>query len=138
MFTIFCAHFQLASDTRSAISVNITTYTLICRSSHRGFSAKKGVLKSFANFTRKHLCWSLFSKVAGLKACEFIKRRLQHRCFPMKFTKFLRTPILKTICGRLLLDLEKKVSVLITTARSTSAIFQNYYFLLQRYNLFLL
>ena len=25
------------------------------------------------------------------QACNFIKKRLQHRCFPMKFTKFLRT-----------------------------------------------
>ena len=25
------------------------------------------------------------------KACNFIKKRLQHMCFPMKFTKFLRT-----------------------------------------------
>ena len=34
----------------------------------------------------------LFNKVAGLKACNFIKNRLQHRCFPIKFTNFLRTP----------------------------------------------
>ena len=35
---------------------------------------------------------SLFNKVAGLKACSFIKNRLQHRCFPVvKFAKFLRT-----------------------------------------------
>ena len=26
------------------------------------------------------------------QACNFIKRRSQHRCFPMKFTKSLRTP----------------------------------------------
>ena len=25
------------------------------------------------------------------QACNFIKKRLQHRCFPMKFTKSLRT-----------------------------------------------
>ena len=24
------------------------------------------------------------------QACNFIKKRLQHQCFPMKFTKFLR------------------------------------------------
>ena len=30
------------------------------RSSHRRCSVKKGVLKKFANFTGKHLCWSLF------------------------------------------------------------------------------
>ena len=26
------------------------------------------------------------------QACNFIKKRLQHRCFPMKFMKSLRTP----------------------------------------------
>ena len=35
----------------------------------------------------------LFSKVAGLKACNFIKKRFQHRCFPLKFAKFLRISI---------------------------------------------
>ena len=45
-------------------------------------------LKNFANFTGKHLCWSLFfNKAAGLQT--FIKKRLEHRCFPVKFTKFL-------------------------------------------------
>ena len=29
--------------------------------------------------------------------CNFIKKRLEHRCFPMNFAKFLRTPILKNI-----------------------------------------
>ena len=36
---------------------------------------------------------SLLNKVAGLKAWNFVKKRLQHRCFPVKFKKFLnRTP----------------------------------------------
>ena len=39
---------------------------------------------------------SLFNKYAGLKACNFIKKRLQHRCFPniceiFKNTYFYRT-----------------------------------------------
>ena len=55
---------------------------------------KIGVLKNFALFTGKYLClslsWSL--KVHGLKAYNFIKERLQHRCFPMNNAKFLRTP----------------------------------------------
>ena len=33
-----------------------------------------------------------FNKVAGPQNCNFIKKRLQHRFFPMKFAKFLRTP----------------------------------------------
>ena len=58
---------------------------------------KKGVLKNFAIFTRKHLCWSLF----GVFGVNFIKKRLQHRYFPVNITKFLRTPILKNIWERL-------------------------------------
>ena len=34
---------------------------------------------------------SLFNKVAGLQVCSVIKQRLQHRCFPVKFAKLLRT-----------------------------------------------
>ena len=34
---------------------------------------------------------SLFNKAADLKTCNPIKKRLRHRCFPMKFAKFLRT-----------------------------------------------
>ena len=38
------------------------------------------------------------------QASNFIKKRLQHSCFPMKFAKFLRTRILKNISERLLLE----------------------------------
>ena len=34
---------------------------------------------------------------------NFIKKRLWHRCFPVNFDKFLRTPILQNISGRLFL-----------------------------------
>ena len=40
-----------------------------------------GVLKNFLNFIGKHLCWSL--------ASNFIKKRLQHRFFPVKFFRTL-------------------------------------------------
>ena len=33
-----------------------------------------------------------FDKVTGPQGCNFIKKRLQHRCFPVKFAKYLRTP----------------------------------------------
>ena len=64
------------------------------KSSHRRCSIKKAALKYFAMFTRKHLCWSLFF--------NFIKKRLQHRCFTV--AKFSSTIILKNICVRLLLN----------------------------------
>ena len=47
---------------------------------------------------------SLFNKVAGLRACYFIKKRLRHMCFSAKFVKLLRTHISKNICERLLLN----------------------------------
>ena len=33
----------------------------------------------------------LFNKAAGLQACNFIKIRLQHKCFPVNIAKFLST-----------------------------------------------
>ena len=48
-------------------------------SSYQRCSVNKNVLKNFANFIGKHLC------------------------FPAKFGKFLEIPILKNICERLLL-----------------------------------
>ena len=64
---------------------------------------KKGVHRNFTKFTGKHLCQSIFfNKVAG--HCNFIKMKLWHRCFPMNFAKFLRTPFLQNTSGRLLLE----------------------------------
>ena len=63
-----------------------------------GVLQKKVVFKNFAIFTSKHLCWILFfNKNAGLQASNFIKERLQHRCFLDNITKFLRTAILNNI-----------------------------------------
>ena len=41
--------------------------------------------------TEKYLCWSLSNKVADLKVGNFIKKRLQHRCFLVNIAKFLKT-----------------------------------------------
>ena len=75
------------------------------KSSHRRCSVKKGVLRNFTKFTGKHLCQSLFfNKVAGLRPATLLKKRLWHRCFPVNFAKFLRTPFLQNTSGRLLLN----------------------------------
>ena len=56
---------------------------------------EKGVLRNFIKFTGKHLCQSLFfNKVAGLRWATLLKNKLWHRCFPVNFAKFLRTPFL--------------------------------------------
>ena len=53
------------------------------RSSHRRCSVKKGFPKNLANFTGKHLCWSLFL----IKLQAF-------RCIPVKFAcVFLLTQV---------------------------------------------
>ena len=39
------------------------------------------------------------------EACNFFKKRFQLRCFPVNNAEFLRTPILKNIYIRLLLDI---------------------------------
>ena len=36
--------------------------------------------------------------------CNFIKKEIWHRCFPVNFVKFLRTPFLENNSGRLLLN----------------------------------
>ena len=43
-----------------------------------------------------HICWMEIR----LWVCNFIKKRLQHKCFPVKFEKFLRTTFLKNnVCN---------------------------------------
>ena len=37
---------------------------------------------------------SLFNKISGFQAWNFIEKRLQHRCFPVNVTKLLRTAFL--------------------------------------------
>ena len=44
--------------------------------------------------------------VLALKACKFIKKRLQRRCFAVKFLKFFRKPFFtEHSCGCFLIDL---------------------------------
>ena len=59
---------------------------------------KKGVIRNFTKFTGKHLCHTFFNKVAAL-----LKKRQWHRCYPVKFEKFLRTPLVQNMSGRLVL-----------------------------------
>ena len=45
---------------------------------------------------------SLIKKASALKACNFVKKRPQHRCFPVTIVNILRLHILKIICKGLL------------------------------------
>ena len=107
----FCAFLILES------SICWSEIYMYCRSSHPMWSIKIGVLKNLAKFTEKHLHWSLFfNQVAGVSvlieslfwySCNYIKKRLQHRCFPVSFAKFLRTHFLQNTSGQLRLVLKK-------------------------------
>ena len=58
--------------------------------------------------TPQYLQENTFSGVffIDLSACNFIKKRFQHTCFPVNIARFLRTPTLKNICERLPLTLK--------------------------------
>ena len=61
------------------------------------FCKKRCSYRNFANFTGKHLWWSLFLIKLQVKTWNFMKKRLHYSCFscfPVKFAKFLRTPFL--------------------------------------------
>ena len=47
-------------------------------------------LEIFAKFTGNYLC---------LRPATLLKKRLWHKCFPVNFAKFLRTPFLQNISG---------------------------------------
>ena len=109
---LFCCHFcnfehfshiNLVSSLMTnhmALSPGFYIFKDKSRSSHRRCSVRKGVLRNFAKFTEKHLYQSLFfNKVAGLRPTTLFKKRLWHRCLPVSFVKFLRTPFYRTPLG---------------------------------------
>ena len=70
------------------------------RSSHRRCS-KKSRSEKFEKFTREHLVTNTI--VTDFRTATLLKKRLQHGCFPVNCTKFLRTHLLQSTTGWLLL-----------------------------------
>ena len=58
-------------------------------------SVKKVFLKISQN-SQENTCARVlfFNKVAGIRAATLFNKRIWHRCYPVNFTKFLRTPFL--------------------------------------------
>ena len=84
---------QVVRQLVRSVSGDNLLFFVSTRSSRPEVFCKKGALSNFAKFTGKHLCQSLFfNKVAGLRPATLLKKRLWHRCFPVNFAKFLRTP----------------------------------------------
>ena len=63
----------------------VELWNIYSRSSRPEVFCKKGVVRNFTKFIGKHLCQSL-------TPATLLKKRLWHRCFPVNFAKFLRTP----------------------------------------------
>ena len=72
-----------------------------CRSSRPEVFCRNGILSNLAKFTGKHLCQSLYFDKVG--PATILKKSLWHRCVPVNFAKFLRTPFLQKTSGQLLL-----------------------------------
>ena len=67
---------------------------------------------------------SLSNKVEGLQACNFIKKKLQHRCFPEKFTQFLKTLLFAEHLRWLLLyDITVFLIFIFSNSASTTVLF---------------
>ena len=68
----------------------------------------KVFLETLQKFRGRHLCQSLFfNKIASLRPATLLKKRLWHRCFPVNFAKFLRTPFLTEHLRCLLLNITR-------------------------------
>ena len=62
-------------------------------------------LKKFHKIHRKTPVLELrFNNLPDLRTCNFIKKRLQRKCFPVNCAKFTTAPILYNICQQLVLD----------------------------------
>ena len=92
---------------------------------------KKGVLRNFTKFTGKHPCQSLFlnkvavcaslflNKVAGIRPATLLRKGLWHRCFPVNFAKFLRTPFLQNTSRQLLLSCYRNILTNLKNVKQT-------------------
>ena len=99
---------------------------------------KKGVFRNFAKFTGKRLCQSLFfDKIAGFRSSVLLKKILWHRCFPVNFVKFFRTPFLTEHLRWLLLFFKylfvPSHTLRVTLFTSTSTLFRSSFLFLILY-----
>ena len=84
------------------------------------------LLKNFGKLTGRHLCQKFFLETfAHHQACNFIKKRLQHKWFTVSFTKLLKA-LCRTPQGVLLISIQP--SKPLDCVRRISTFFQ-YYFL---------
>ena len=88
IFSSVLGGYKMRTLTRKGLIQSSCTDATVC------ICSTKKVFIKISQISQQNTC--------GLHVCNFIKNRLQHRCFPVKFAKLLRTRILKNICKRLL------------------------------------
>ena len=86
-----CCCFVLIFEVLHSVLIFQSDWRITNWSSWPEVFCEKGVFKNIAIFTGKHRFWILFLII-------FIKKRHQHRCFPVNIAEFLKTLILKYIC----------------------------------------
>ena len=105
MYNILCMFLiKIKSTCGCKISEQTLQLTLLhwgstVRSSHQSCSLKKAILKHFAIFTGKHLCWGLFL----IRLQVFRPSKDSNTGISCGYCKILRLPILKNISEWLLL-----------------------------------
>ena len=100
---------------------------------------KLGVLKSFANFTGSHLCWSLFLENLHAGGMQLYKRKTTTKTSTVKFAKFLKTSFFSEHLWWLLLYFFKKwLSSYFATSlwRANNFFFSAYRLMYKKSNLF--
>ena len=73
--------------------LNFTSLKKILQKQSSGSILEKRCSQKFRQIHRKTpVSQSFFKKSCRSQACNFIKKTLQHMCFPVNLAKFLRTP----------------------------------------------
>ena len=80
---------------KNSLEISIPYARLFCAVSSLQMFLKISLLKNVAILKGKRLCLNL--SLMKLQAFNIIKKRLQHRRFPVNIAKFLRTSILQNI-----------------------------------------
>ena len=76
-------HMMSVCEKRKLTKISLQNFIILQKEPPQPL-CKRGVLKHFAIFIEKNLCWSLFS---GLPVCNFLKKRLLFSCEYCKIFK---------------------------------------------------
>ena len=79
--TYFHKIVQFVHSMKTRVSLFVQVFISTHRSSHRRYSVKKDVFWNLANFTGKHLCWSLFLiKLQVFRSASLLKKDTDVSC----------------------------------------------------------